>query len=103
MKISQISICRFHHFHLARQLERLGFLQAIFTGYPRFKLRDETGIPRAKIRTFPWLQAPHMVAMRYGLTTPSLSREWDWWARETLDRHVSRHLEGSDGLIALSG
>ncbi len=103
MRVSQISIGRFHHFHLARQLEQRGWLEAIHTGYPRFKLRDETGIPPEKIRSFPWLQGLFMARERLGLTHPWLAREWAWLANNTLDRHVTRFLSRTDVLVALSG
>jgi glycosyltransferase involved in cell wall biosynthesis len=104
MKVNQISIGRFHHFHLARQLERRGLLESIYTGYPRFKLNDETGIPPEKIHTFPWLHAPFMARGRLGLNRWSwLDREWIWWAHETLDRYVASQLKDPSVLIALSG
>ena len=49
----------FHTFHLARQLERVGMLAGIHTGYPRFKL-GVTGLPKNKIHSFPWLKGPYM-------------------------------------------
>jgi glycosyltransferase involved in cell wall biosynthesis len=104
MKVNQISIGRFHHFHLARQLERRGLLESIYTGYPRFKLNDETGIPPEKIHTFPWLHATFMARGRLGLNRWSwLDREWIWWAHETLDRYVASQLKDPSVLIALSG
>lgn len=104
MKITQISIGRFHHFHLARQLERHGLLEAIFTGYPRFKLRDEHGIPPEKINCFPWLQTPYMARGRFGLAGWRwLDREWPWWAHETLDRYAASHLAEGTTVVALSG
>jgi len=60
LKCTQVSIGRFHHFHLARQLEKHLLLDSIYTGYPHWKLVDEEGIPRSKIRTFPWVQTPYM-------------------------------------------
>ena len=102
--VTQISIGRFHHFHLARQLERRGLLREIWTGYPRFKLRSEQGIPADRIRTFPWLQAPYMARGRFGLRFPAwVDREWEWRARTTLDAHVARRLAPGTTLIALSG
>jgi len=104
MKVNQISIGRFHHFHLARQLERHSLLEAIYTGYPRFKLNDEPGIPPEKIHTFPWLHAPFMLRGRLGLNRLSwLDRQWAWWAHETLDRHVASQVKDPSFLIALSG
>lgn len=104
MGVTQISIGRFHHFHLARQMERHGLLQAIWTGYPRFKLRDEQGIPQQKIHTFPWIHAPYMSRWRLGLADWFwLSRESAWWARHTLDRHVAGQIKAPTVLVALSG
>lgn len=104
MKVTQVCISRFHHFHLARQLEKFQLLDTIYTGYPRFKLADEQGIPRDKIHTFPWLQTPYMVRRRLGLDQLTwLNREWSWLAHETLDRYVASKLREPTVLIALSG
>jgi|SRR6218665_645792 len=104
MKVSQISIGRFHHFQLARQLEKHGLLDAIYTGYPAFKLKDEKGIPMEKIKTFPWIQAPYMMRARFGLHKWNwLNREWAWLAHETLDRFVASQLKTPVLLVALSG
>ena len=102
--VVQVSIGRFHHFHLARQLEKRGLLNAIYTGYPRFKLVDEPEIPKNKIHTFPWLHTPYMARGRLGLNRfACLDREWVWWAHKTLDRHVASQLREPAILIALSG
>ncbi|QNP51198.1 glycosyltransferase family 4 protein [Hymenobacter qilianensis] len=104
MHVTQISLGRFHHFHLARQMERNGLLTCIWTGYPSLKLRDEEGIPKGKIRTFPWLHTPYMARGRFGLAKWLwLTREWSWLAQDTLDRHVAAHLKQATALIALSG
>lgn len=104
MNVTQISISRFHHFHLARQFESRNRLSAIYTGYPGFKLKDEQGIPRDKIRTFPWLHAPFMARSRVGLDRWQwLDREWAWWATESLDRYAASNLKDPTILIALSG
>jgi glycosyltransferase involved in cell wall biosynthesis len=104
MNVTQVSIGRFHHFHLARQMERQGLLNCIWTGYPRFKLRDEQCISQEKICTFPWLQAPFMVGSRFDFAHWQwLKKKWAWWAQETLDRHVSSHIKEPTNLVALSG
>ena len=103
MNITQISIGRFHHFHLARQLEKRGLLDEIFTGYPRFKLKDELGIPQEKIKTFPWLQAPYMMRGKLGLSNWNwLNKEWEWLAVQTLDKYVASQINKPTILIALS-
>ncbi|MGQ0700530.1 MAG: glycosyltransferase family 4 protein [Panacagrimonas sp.] len=102
--VTLVAIGRFHHFHLARQLEKHGLLKKIWTGYPRFKLKSEEGIPEEKIETFPWLQAPYMARGRLGFPLPEfLDKEWRWRAQVTLDLRVSRTLAPGSTLIALSG
>jgi glycosyltransferase involved in cell wall biosynthesis len=104
LMVAQVSLGRFHHFHLARQLEKHALLNAIYTGYPRFKLYDEPGIPKGKIHTFPWLQAPFMARGRLGLNRWEwLNRQWAWHAHETLDRYVCSRLRAPTVLLALSG
>lgn len=104
MLVSQISIGRFHHFHLARQLCKRELLDTLFTGYPRFKLSDEPGVPAKHIKTFPWLHAPYMARGRVGLDQWLwLNQEWAWLAHETLDRYAASQLRTPSVLIALSG
>lgn len=104
MNVLQVSIGRFHHFHLARQLQKHGLLDSIYTGYPRFQLKDEQGIPNEKIRTFPWLQAPFMMRRRIGLDKWKwLNREWAWLAHQSLDQYVARQIHQPLFVVALSG
>lgn len=103
MLVTQVSIGRFHHFHLARQLEKHHLLSGIYTAYPRFKLKDEPGIPSEKIHSFPWLHTPFMARGKLGLNRSEwLNREWAWWDHETLDRYVASQLSSPTVLIALS-
>ena len=104
IECTQISVGRFHHFHLARQLERFGFLRSIYTGYPRWKLTDESGIPASKIHTFPWFHVPYMARGKFGLGHSAwLSRELAWLSQDSIDHYVSRRLKHPHILIALSG
>jgi glycosyltransferase involved in cell wall biosynthesis len=104
LKVTQITIGRFHHFHLARQLQKHDLLNEIWTGYPKFKLKDEKGIPFSKIKTYPWFQAPYMVKGKVGLGDwEYLDRQLAWLAHETLDKHVSKKITDPTHLIALSG
>src|SRR5262249_46394382 len=77
-------------------------LEAIFTGYPKWKLRDE-GLPDQKIRTFPWIMTPLMAKWRFGWEQPWLDREMSWWAAQALDAYASVRLPECDIFIALSG
>ena len=81
---------RFHLFELARQLERLGHLNRLYTGYPRFKVK---GPPRAKVSTFPWLMAPYM---GLGKMRKRALRSWEHAIHVTFDRWVASSLEPCD-------
>jgi starch synthase len=102
LRVIQATWGKFHHFDLARQLEQRGLLEAIFSTYPRFKLRGEM-IPLRRIRCR-WLwQAPLLALWRYGL---NLGRIEPWWKRQLVrdfERWLCRNLPKSDVLIALSG
>jgi glycosyltransferase involved in cell wall biosynthesis len=102
--VVQVCIGKFHHFHLARYLHTRGELEAIYSGYPWFKLKQE-GIPRSKVRTFPWLQGPYMALGRVpGFQAgPTTRRQWEWWACETLDKYAARKVNECDVLVGLSG
>jgi hypothetical protein len=99
--VSQITIGRFHHFHLARQLEKRGLLKAVFTGYPKFKLKNEQGIPSSKIQSFPWIHVPYMARYRFRSRTGWLPQEMVWWARKSLDRYAAANLGDANVVIAL--
>lgn len=49
MKITISVGGKFHAFYLARELDRYGFLDTIFTSYPYFKIKD-SGINKKKVR-----------------------------------------------------
>lgn len=102
--VTQVCIGRFHHFHLARALEARGLLREIWTGYPRFKLKNEAGIPPHRIRSFPWIQTPYLARNKLRLGRfKGFSREWSWWAHETLDLRAAAALQEAGVVIALSG
>ncbi|MEJ1236938.1 glycosyltransferase family 4 protein [Chryseolinea sp. T2] len=79
-------------------------MKSIWTGYPKFKLKDEEGIPFDKIKTFPWLQVPYMVARgKFALTSwPWLDSAWAQASCEALDKHVASSLDSPEVLIALA-
>ncbi|WP_257668496.1 glycosyltransferase family 4 protein [Parapedobacter tibetensis] len=103
MKVTQICIGRFHHFHLARQLEKHNLLDNIYTGYPKFKLRDEEGIPKGKIKNFPWFHTPYMFLLNKGIRKSSwLTEELSWIAHDSLDKHVASSLKNPGVTVSLS-
>lgn len=102
MKVALSTIGKFHTFDLARELNAREALAAIFTGYPRFKLRNE-GLPQELIRTFPWVQGPYM-AFRWKNRLPhSIVRQWEHLSAISFGSHVARNLPECDLYAGLSG
>ena len=102
MKVAISVIGKFHSFDLARELHGRGALEKIFTGYPRFKLRQER-LPGDRINTFPYLQAPYMGLPGRARLGRFIEREWEWLAKVSFDRHVARSLPECDVFVGLSG
>lgn len=101
--MTQIVNGRFHHFHLARQLESRNLLDHIYTSYPQFKLKDEQGIAREKIRSFPLFQASYLWARRFGLSKyKALDQSCALFAKKRLDGHVAARINKPTVLVALS-
>ena len=69
-KVVVITHGQFHSFDLAEQLQDAGRLGAIFTGYPRFKLKN-TRVQQELIHTFPWFVTPYLA-----LTRTQLASRW---------------------------
>jgi starch synthase len=99
MRVVLSTIGKFHTFDLARQIHERGALTAIFSGYPWFKLKRD-GLPRQKVKTFPYLHAPYMrFAPRY---TPARLL-WEWQDRVWFDRYVACRLPPCEVFCGLSG
>lgn len=102
MRVVQSTWGKFHSFDLARQLARRGILEAIFTTYPWFKLKNE-GLAREKVYCRWWLHSVFLGLSRYRLGLGPLK---DWWIRAMVDdytRWLVRNLPPCDVFIALSG
>lgn len=98
-KVVLSTIGKFHSFDLARQLHVRNALQAIFTGYPSFKLRSEQ-LPAELIRSFPYLHAAYM---RFAPANDRLRWFWERQDRYWLDRYVSSRIPSCDVFCGLSG
>jgi alpha-maltose-1-phosphate synthase len=92
---------KFHSFDLARQLHARGALEAIYTGYPRFKLRGER-LPDGLVRTFPYVHAPYMASAWRDRFGPGFLRQWEYLDRTSIDRYVARFLPDADVFVGLS-
>lgn len=102
MKVILSTPGKFHTFDLARELHSRRSLGAVFTGYPRFKLRGEK-LPQDKIHTWPWLHAAYMAMPQRHLLGRRLLLEWEWLSKTGLDAHVARSLPQCDVFVGLSG
>jgi alpha-maltose-1-phosphate synthase len=92
----------FHHFDLARELETEGHLKRIYSTFPWSRLTRE-GLPRERVRMFPWLHAP-LLALEQRLTLPKkLSRELHTANLPVFDRWIAFRIEECDVFVALSG
>lgn len=102
-QVVQVTSGRFHQFDLARQLEKRGLLAAFYTGYPRWKLRNE-GLPPDKIRTCPWLHVPWRAGLARGLRAIGLDQHYQHWDRGLIDRYAAWTMSSRpDVLVAMSG
>ena len=101
-RVTNLKVCvgspgRFHTFDLARQLERNGLLQRLFTGYPRSKVN---GLSLDRVSTYPWLTLAAHGAGRLGIQ--SIQRSLNWPLIKTFDSWLSRRLEPCDIFHCLS-
>ena len=98
LRVSLSTIGTFHTFDLARQLESVGVLTSVHTGYPRFKLRA-SGIPQHKVHSFPWMRAPYMA----GWVPTAWQQPWEYWSNTTFGAYVASTLPECDVYCGLSG
>jgi len=102
MKVVQATWGSFHQFELAKELHKRGMLECIFSTFPYVRLKRE-GLPKEKIRTYPWFHGPLMLKWKLGLQNPRLDRHWAWLTAKTFCQYVARNLPDCDVFVALSG
>jgi glycosyltransferase involved in cell wall biosynthesis len=102
MKIVQSTFGVFHHFELARELQRRGHLERIVSTFPWKRLAREE-IPREKVETFPWVQTPQLLLHRLVTVPPPLGAAIGYRNALLFDRWLDRRIPACDALIALSG
>jgi glycosyltransferase involved in cell wall biosynthesis len=105
MRIVQTVFGVFHHFELARQLQRRGHLQTIYSTWPWMRLKRE-GLPRNLVETFPWFHTPEMLLLRAGFHHTWSLDQLSYANAIAFDEWTSRRIKGDrppDALIALSG
>jgi len=106
MRIVQTVFGVFHHFELARELERRGHLEAIYSTWPWMRLKRE-GLPRHRVRTFPSIHMAEMALNRSPLRNEWLSDELGYLNALAFDEWTAHQLAKSDpqpdALIGISG
>lgn len=101
MQVVLATIGKFHIFDLARQMHQRGMLQAVYTGYPRFKLRNEALPPRL-IRALSWPSLAYHAAVRLNLGE-RIAQDIAWYGSSFLDRYACATLPPCDVFLGLSG
>ena len=102
MRIVQAVFGVFHHFELARELERRGHLSAIYSTFPWQRLKRE-GVPSNKVQTFPWLHVPEYLLQRRGLLSRRLDDHLGYANALAFDEWTLRRIPACDAFIAISG
>jgi glycosyltransferase involved in cell wall biosynthesis len=102
MRIVQAVFGVFHHFELARELERRGHLEVIYSTWPWARLKRE-GLDRAKVKTFPWLHTSEMLLLRSGLNSYWLRDQIGYANALAFDEWTLRRIPPCDAFIAISG
>ena len=106
MRIVQTVFGVFHHFNLARELERRGHLERVYSTYPWSRLQRE-GLAESLVETYPWLHVAEYAVGRSPVSLRWLSDHlgyanalaFDRWTQKRLKRLKQR----PDALIGISG
>jgi glycosyltransferase involved in cell wall biosynthesis len=102
MRIVQAVFGVFHHFELARELERRGHLEAIYSSWPWARLKRE-GLDHSKVKTFPWLHTTEMLVLRSGIDFNWLRDQLGYANALAFDEWTLRRIPPCDAFIAISG
>ena len=108
MKVSQAVFGVFHHFELARELDRRGHLQMVYSTWPWARLKRE-GLPHSKVQTFPWMHTAETLLSRAGLLPRWLGDELGYRTALSFDDWTARRIgavsktNDIDALIGISG
>jgi starch synthase len=102
MRIVQAVFGVFHHFELARELERRGHLSVIYSTFPWQRLKREQ-LPRSKVQTFPWIHVTEVLLQRRGIRSQWLYDHLGYANALAFDEWTSRRIPPCDAFIAISG
>ncbi|RZU39229.1 glycosyltransferase family 4 protein [Edaphobacter modestus] len=102
MRIVQAVFGVFHHFELARELERRGHLEVIYSTFPWRRLQRE-GLPPSRVKTFPWLHTPEFLLQRYRIGGQWVLDHLGYANALAFDEWMLRRIPPCDAFIAISG
>jgi starch synthase len=102
MRIVQAVFGVFHHFELARELERRGHLSVVYSTFPWRRLKRE-GLPHSRVETFPWLHAPEFLLQKYRLGNRWVYDQMGYSNALLFDEWTLRRIPPCDAFIAISG
>ena len=106
MRIVQTVFGVFHHFNLARELERRGHLEKVYSTWPWKRLKRE-GLEHRLVETYPWLHVAEYMAGRSPVDLRWLSDELGYANALAFDRWTLKRLkllkDRPDALIGISG
>jgi len=106
MRIVQTVFGVFHHFNLARELERRGHLERVYSTWPWKRLKRE-GLEHGLVETFPWLHMAEYAAVRSPVDLRWLSDHLGYANALAFDRWTEKRLKSlkarPDALIGISG
>lgn len=108
MQIVQTVFGVFHHFELARELDRRGHLQRVYSTWPWARLKRE-GLPHEKVETFPWIHTLEYAGGRAPVDLTWLTDHLGYANALAFDRWTERRLARTlrrgriDALIGISG
>ncbi|HMH15822.1 MAG TPA: glycosyltransferase family 4 protein [Edaphobacter sp.] len=102
MRIVQAVFGVFHHFELARELDRRGHLSKIYSTFPWQRLKRE-GLSKDKVQSFPWLHVPEILLQRRGVRSKWLYDQMGYANALAFDEWTLRRIPECDAFIAISG
>jgi starch synthase len=106
MRIVQTVFGVFHHFNLARELERRGHLGRVYSTWPWRRLQRE-GLPKSLVETYPWLHVAEYAVGRSPIDLRWLGDQLGYANALAFDRWTEKRLkclkERPDALIGISG
>ena len=101
MQVVQTVVGVFHHFELAHQLARRGYLRRIYSTFPWARLKRE-GLDRALVTTFPIIHPLSYLLGRADLLSPSADATLALLNVLSFDRWTSLQVPACDALIGIS-